>query len=114
MKIDRDTLVHLAELAGLEINPSQEHQILENLQKAVSWVEKLSELDLKNTPPLMTMSSESTVLREDKPVNELSREELLDNAPSTAEGYFLVPRAIEKATPSKAASTPEKDSGGPG
>ena len=47
----------------------------------ISFVEKLNELNLDGVEPLLHMSDEVNVLREDEIKGSVSREEALRNAP---------------------------------
>ncbi|MCH5720601.1 Asp-tRNA(Asn)/Glu-tRNA(Gln) amidotransferase subunit GatC [Niabella hibiscisoli] len=62
----------------------------------IGFVEKLNELDLKDVEPLMHMSEEINVLREDEIKGSASRDEALQNAPETDGRFFLVPKVIKK------------------
>ncbi|MCH5597122.1 Asp-tRNA(Asn)/Glu-tRNA(Gln) amidotransferase subunit GatC [Niabella ginsengisoli] len=62
----------------------------------IGFVEKLNELDLGEVEPLMHMSDEINVLREDEIKGSASREDALKNAPETDGQFFLVPKVIKK------------------
>ncbi len=60
----------------------------------IGFVEKLNELDLDTISPLLHMSDEVNVLREDEIKGSVSREEALKNAPDHDEKFFKVPKVI--------------------
>ena len=92
-----DTLVEkLAHLSRLEFNAADKAEIKNDLQRMISFVEKLDELDLSDTEPLLHMSSNINVLREDEVKGSVSREEGLKNAPSHNDKFFKVPKVIKK------------------
>ena len=62
----------------------------------IAFVEKLNELDLEDVEPLLHMSDEINVLREDEVKGSISREEALKNAPQHDEQFFKVPKVIKK------------------
>jgi len=70
--------------------------IKQDLQKMITFVEKLNELDLENVEPLIHMSPEVNVLRNDEIRGSVSREEALKNAPKTDGEFFLVPKVIKR------------------
>ena len=92
-----DALVEkLAHLARLEFNDADKVEIKNDLQRMISFVEKLGELDLTGTEPLLHMSSDINVLREDEVKGSVSREEALKNAPEHDNRFFKVPKVIKK------------------
>ena len=62
----------------------------------IGFVEKLNELNLESVEPLIHMSSEINMLREDKISGSISREEGLRNAPAQDGEFFHVPKVINK------------------
>jgi aspartyl-tRNA(Asn)/glutamyl-tRNA(Gln) amidotransferase subunit C len=92
-----DALVDkLAHLSRLEFNDADKAAIKNDLQRMISFVEKLDELDLSDTEPLLHMSSNINVLREDEVKGSVSREEALKNAPAHDNKFFKVPKVIKK------------------
>ena len=87
-----DKLAHLSRLAFSE---AEKAEIKQDLQRMIAFVEKLNEADLAGVEPLLHMSSEVNVLREDAVQGSVSREEALRNAPGTDGVYFKVPKVIK-------------------
>jgi len=93
-----DTLIdNLSHLARLEFNTAEKDQVRKDLQRMILFVEKLGELDTTGVEPLLHMSPETNVLRDDIPGGSVSREMALANAPATDGTYFKVPKVIRKA-----------------
>ncbi|HRF16933.1 MAG TPA: Asp-tRNA(Asn)/Glu-tRNA(Gln) amidotransferase subunit GatC, partial [Chitinophagaceae bacterium] len=65
-------------------------------QNMIVFVEKLNELDLDGVEPMLFMSDEVNVLREDEINGSVSREEALKNAPLHDKQFFKVPKVIKK------------------
>lgn len=86
----------LAHLSKLTFTEQEKKDIAKDLQNMIGFVEKLNELDLKDVEPLMHMSEEMNVLREDEIKGSARREEALKNAPETDGQFFLVPKVIKK------------------
>jgi len=95
MKIDKETLSKIAHLARLEIDEKDTPKMLEDMNKIVSFVEKLKEVNTDGIEPLTTMSHEVNALREDIVENQLAREEVLKNAPKKDSDFFRVPKVLE-------------------
>lgn len=99
-----DALVeNLCNLACLEFDTAGKQEIKKDLQKIIGFVEKLNELDLRDTEPLLYMGEETNVLREDIPETTLSRGEALKNAPLADLIYFKVPQVIKNPASSPGA-----------
>ena len=86
----------LAHLARLSFNDAEKEEIKKDLQEMISFVEKLNELDLDGIEPLLHMSNEINVLREDEIKGSISRSEALKNAPEHDDQFFKVPKVIKK------------------
>jgi aspartyl-tRNA(Asn)/glutamyl-tRNA(Gln) amidotransferase subunit C len=86
----------LAHLSRLEFNASDKEEIKNDLQRMISFVEKLDELDLEGTEPLLHMSSNINVLRDDEVKGSVSRGDALKNAPAHDDKFFKVPKVIKK------------------
>lgn len=96
MEVNEALVDKLAHLSKLYFNNEEKKEIAADLQSMIAFVEKLNELDLKETAPLMHMSSEINVLRNDVVTGSISREAALKNAPDTDGVFFKVPKVIKK------------------
>lgn len=91
-----DTLVEkLAHLARLTFDAGEKEEIKKDLQRMIAFVEKLNELDTSGVEPLLHLSDEVNVLREDEVQGSISREEALKNAPAHDGLFFKVPKMIK-------------------
>jgi aspartyl-tRNA(Asn)/glutamyl-tRNA(Gln) amidotransferase subunit C len=92
-----DALVEkLSHLARLHFSAEEKESVKNDLQQMIRFVEKLGELDLEGVKPLLHVSSEINVLREDVIKGSISREEALQNAPHHDGEFFKVPKVIRK------------------
>jgi aspartyl-tRNA(Asn)/glutamyl-tRNA(Gln) amidotransferase subunit C len=96
MEVTDAMIEKLAHLARLKFNKAEKEEIKNDLQRMIAFVEKLNELDLEGIEPLMHMSDEINVLREDEIKGSVSRVEALKNAPMHDEQFFKVPKVIKK------------------
>jgi aspartyl-tRNA(Asn)/glutamyl-tRNA(Gln) amidotransferase subunit C len=97
MEVNDALIDKLTGLARLEFNAVEKEEIRKDLQRMILFVEKLGELDTTGVEPLLHMSSETNVLREDILQGSVSREAALASAPATDGTYFKVPKVIRKA-----------------
>ena len=96
MEVNDALLDNLSNLARLEFNAEEKEEIRKDLRRMIDFVEKLGELDTTGVEPLLHMSPETNVLREDRIQGSVTREEALANAPDTDGTYFKVPKVIRK------------------
>ncbi len=96
MEVNDELVDKLANLARLTFEPREKAEIKEDLQKMISFIEKLNELDTTGVEPLLFMTSEVNVLREDEVKGSVTRHEGLLNAPLKDEQFFKVPKVIRK------------------
>ncbi|AHM60499.1 glutamyl-tRNA(Gln) and/or aspartyl-tRNA(Asn) amidotransferase subunit C [Flammeovirgaceae bacterium 311] len=95
MKIDKETLQKIAHLARLEFEEAGAEAMMADMSNILTWVEQLNEVDTDGVEPLTHMSVEVNVLRDDVPLEPLSQERGLKNAPNKAADYFRVPKVLE-------------------
>jgi aspartyl-tRNA(Asn)/glutamyl-tRNA(Gln) amidotransferase subunit C len=96
MEVNDAMVDKLAHLARLQFNDAEKQEIKNDLQRMIAFVEKLNELDLSGIEPLLHMSNEVNVLREDEVKGSVSRKDALKNAPLHDEQFFKVPKVIKK------------------
>jgi aspartyl-tRNA(Asn)/glutamyl-tRNA(Gln) amidotransferase subunit C len=96
MEVNDDLINNLAQLARLEFNDAEKDEIKNDLQKMIAFIDKLNELDTTGVEPLLHMSDNINVLREDEVKGSISREDALKNAPVHDEQFFKVPKVIKK------------------
>jgi aspartyl-tRNA(Asn)/glutamyl-tRNA(Gln) amidotransferase subunit C len=95
MNIDKDSLQKIAHLARLEMPESAEKEMMDSLNSVLTWMEELNEINTDNVKPLTHMSLEINILRDDKVIPNISREQGLKNAPKQDGEYFRVPNVME-------------------
>jgi aspartyl-tRNA(Asn)/glutamyl-tRNA(Gln) amidotransferase subunit C len=96
MEVNDAMVDKLAHLSRLQFNDKEMVEIKNDLQRMIGFVEKLNELNLEEVEPLLFMSEEVNVLREDEIKGSVSREEALKNAPLHDGQFFKVPKVIKK------------------
>ena len=96
MEVNDELINNLARLSRLEFNDAERDEIKSDLQKMIAFIDKLNELDTTGVEPLLHMSENINVLREDEVKGSISREDALKNAPLHDEQFFKVPKVIKK------------------
>ena len=101
MKISREDVLHVAELAHLELTQDEVETYLRQLDSILSYIGKLNELNTDQVEPLVQALSvdsfdEQTVLREDELASCDLTNELLKGAPDPSPPYLRVPKVIDR------------------
>ena len=65
MQVDDALIEKLAELSMLRFSEAEKEEIKADLQKMIGFIDKLQELDTTGVEPLMHMTEEVNVLRDD-------------------------------------------------
>ena len=95
-QIDDTTVDKIAELARLEFNSEEKENIKKDLSKILTYIDKLNELDTDGVDPLIHISDEYNVLREDIIEESTTQVEALKNAPDKNSDYIKIPKVISK------------------
>jgi aspartyl-tRNA(Asn)/glutamyl-tRNA(Gln) amidotransferase subunit C len=93
MKIDRELVLHIAELAHIELRDEDLDRFTKQLQDILVYVEQLNEVR-QPAEPFSYVDFLPTFLRADKPVPSLPVDEALRNAPARVKDFFKVPRIL--------------------
>lgn len=86
---------YVANLARLSLTPTEEEKLGAQLNNILGYINKLKELDVTNVEPTAHAVPLANVFRADEVRPSISNEEALLNAPSKANGLFLVPKIVE-------------------
>lgn len=95
-KLDLETVDQIAHLARLEFDEKAKAEILNDMNRMLTFMDKLNELNTDQVEPLIYMTNESNVMRPDVPEISISQKEALKNAPKKDSDYFKAPKVIEQ------------------
>ena len=93
MAISRDEVLHVAQLARLELSDDEVARFQEQLSAILGAVSKVSELDLRDVPPTAHPLEISNAWADDEPRPCLSLDEAFANAPDRDDDHFRTPPA---------------------
>lgn len=85
----------LADLARLEITADTVNETAKSINEVLALVNQLQGANTEGVQPLAHPLDATQVLRPDHVTENCQREKLLENAPATDRGLFLVPKVIE-------------------
>ncbi|MDB4918137.1 Asp-tRNA(Asn)/Glu-tRNA(Gln) amidotransferase subunit GatC [Mucilaginibacter sp.] len=95
MTIDQETVDKIAHLARLELSGDEKQEMIKDMSKILDFMAKLNEIDTSGIEPLIYMTNEVNVLREDVVKQQITHQEALQNAPKHDDDYFLVAKVID-------------------
>jgi len=96
MEVNDLLIDNLAKLSHLSFSEQERKEIKADLQEMISFIEKLKEVNTEGVAPLLHMSSNVNILRDDIVQGSVNRNEALKNAPDTDGTFFKVPKVIKK------------------
>jgi aspartyl-tRNA(Asn)/glutamyl-tRNA(Gln) amidotransferase subunit C len=100
MKISREDVIRVAELAYLDLSEVELESYRNQLDAILEYIGKLDELDTANVEPMAQVFTDDqtadATLREDLVVPCAVAEDILKQAPDPEPPYFRVPKVIER------------------
>src|SRR6185295_16940369 len=99
VRISEQEVRRVAELANLALTEDEIVRMTKDLDGILGHMDKLNELDTSAVEPMAQVvydAEETATLRADVERKPLSNAEALANAAVSGQGYFKVPRVIEK------------------
>jgi aspartyl-tRNA(Asn)/glutamyl-tRNA(Gln) amidotransferase subunit C len=109
MKISREDVLRVAQLAHLDLAPEEVETYRGQLDEILGYIGKLQELDVSNVEPMTQMRPRNThvesgasasgaepELRDDVVVPCTVADAVLAEAPDAAKPFFRVPKVIER------------------
>ncbi len=90
MKLSREQVLHIAELAKLGINEQETEMFAEQLSDILEYAERLNKLDTSAIARTAQVIKVSNVTRSDTVTESLSVDQALANAPDRSGDYVRV------------------------
>jgi aspartyl-tRNA(Asn)/glutamyl-tRNA(Gln) amidotransferase subunit C len=101
MKITREDVLRVAELAYLDLTEDELETYRAQIDEILEYIGKLNELDTAGIEPMAQVLSDDqtadATLREDVEVPVHAAVEVLKQAPDPEPPYFRVPKVIERS-----------------
>lgn len=100
MKISREDVVRVAELAYLDLSEAELETYRAQLDEILEYIGKLNELDTANVAPMAQVLTDDqtadATLRDDVVIPCAVAPEILQQAPDPEPPFFRVPKVIER------------------
>jgi len=94
MKITTKEVAYVANLARLSLSDEEVQAMTVQLDRILSYVDKLNELDTEKVRPMTHAFAVNNAFREDGVRPSLPREEALRNGPQQNGEAFVVPKVL--------------------
>ncbi len=95
MSLDKEQVQQIAVLARLRLADDEFAETVEKLSRIVDFVDQLSQADTTDVVPMAHPLDVAQRLRPDAVTEPDERDHFQENAPSTQDGLYLVPKVIE-------------------
>lgn len=99
MKITDKEVRYVANLANLALTEEEVERMVLDLGSILEHMDRLAEIDTESVAPMaqvLYQAEETATLRPDVERASLGNESALANAPLAGNGYFKVPKVIER------------------
>ncbi len=95
MSVDKATVSRVARLARIHIDDSRLEPMAGELTAIISWIEQLNEVNTDAVAPLASVTGHALPLRDDVIADGNKLDAIMQNAPESASGFFVVPKVVE-------------------
>jgi len=94
MKITKEEVMYVADLARLDLDDASVEKFVEQIGVILEYVDTLNRVDTQGVQPTSHAISLTNAFREDTEAVHLPRDKALYNAPAEEDGNFVVPKVI--------------------
>ena len=95
MSVTIDTVKRVAKLARIAVDDEDAERMTGELNAILGFVEQLNEVDVSGVEPMTSVIPIEMKKREDAVSDGDKPDDIVANAPATAENFFLVPKVVE-------------------
>ncbi len=95
MSVDIDTVKRVAKLARIAVSDQQAAKLQGDLNAILGFVEQLNEVDVDGVEPMTSVVHMDMKKRTDEVTDGAKADDILANAPTSEDGFFMVPKVVE-------------------
>jgi aspartyl-tRNA(Asn)/glutamyl-tRNA(Gln) amidotransferase subunit C len=95
MSVDADTVRRIAHLARIAVAENEVAHLQGELNAILAWVEQLQAVDVAGVEPMTSVTPMTMKMRKDEVTDGDKPEDIVKNAPQSADNFFLVPKVVE-------------------
>jgi aspartyl-tRNA(Asn)/glutamyl-tRNA(Gln) amidotransferase subunit C len=95
MKVSKEELLHIVDLADLKIEDNEVDKYLKNLDDILNYTEVIQSAPIENLKETIGANDNANVFRKDEIKVFEDHEALLQNAPEVDRDMFKIPKVIQ-------------------
>ena len=95
MSVDADTVRRIAHLARMAVAEDEVEHLKDELNAMLAFVEQLGEVKVDGVEPMTSVTPMTMKKRVDAVTDGGIAEDIVRNAPSSDDNYFVVPKVVE-------------------
>jgi aspartyl-tRNA(Asn)/glutamyl-tRNA(Gln) amidotransferase subunit C len=95
MSVDADTVRRIAHLARIAVADDEVDHLRDELNAMLAFVEQLGEVKVDGVEPMTSVTPMTMKKRVDAVTDGGIAEDIVRNAPSSDDNYFVVPKVVE-------------------
>ena len=95
MSVTHADVRKVANLSRIALPEDQVAHMTDELNGILGWIEQLNEVDVDGVEPLTSVVEVALPMREDIVTDGNIQSKILSNAPSSEDGFFVVPKVVE-------------------
>jgi aspartyl-tRNA(Asn)/glutamyl-tRNA(Gln) amidotransferase subunit C len=95
MSLDAAAVARIARLARIRVTDEEKTSLAAELSQVMAWVDELQTVDTEGVEPLTSVVGARLKTRPDIVTLNVTRDEVLANAPEAMAGFFTVPKVVE-------------------
>ncbi|GAA4534134.1 hypothetical protein GCM10023174_29480 [Chelativorans composti] len=95
MSVDTETVKRVAKLARIAIDDEAASRMTGELNAILGFVEQLNEVDVAGVEPMTSVIPMAMRMRADEVTDGNKAADIVANAPTQADNFFMVPKVVE-------------------
>jgi aspartyl-tRNA(Asn)/glutamyl-tRNA(Gln) amidotransferase subunit C len=95
MAVDATTVRRIAHLARIAVRDEEVEHLRGEINAILAFVEQLSEVNVDGVEPMTSVTPMTLKQREDVVTDGNIADDIVKNAPATADHFFMVPKVVE-------------------
>ncbi len=94
VKVSKEEILHIANLASLNIKEEEIEQYRGNLEEILQFAEVVNQVDVENLKETIGEQNRCNVFRKDEIHEFENKEQIMANAPEEEQNMFKVPKVV--------------------
>ena len=95
MSLDAAAVARIARLARIRVTDDEKTHLASELSQVMDWIDQLQTVDTEGVEPLTSVVGAKLKTRADIVTLNVTRDDVLANAPEPMAGFFTVPKVVE-------------------